>query len=325
METLEITSKEFYSKIRPQWIEQSKSDEATFAKEISFAIQLAIKNPYLKNCEQTSVLRAIMNVAQIGLTLNPILKYAYLIPRYNGKTKQLECALEPSYIGLSKLATDSKAVRSIECQIIYEGDNCIIDMASESKIVKHEPYFLLGTQKGKIKGVYSLATLLDGSRHFEGMSYQDILEIRDRSESYKAFIEKKVPSCTWTTDEGEMCRKTVTKRHTKYLPKSGATEQLDQAISLDNEIHGFREEMDFGMLAFLETSLDRSTIDHDRKAKLKEQMSKWKFKDEAFKLLAELGESMPIMGLEALPTNVGDTIEATRNRVAREDFKERKK
>lgn len=325
METeLSITQKEFYSKIRPMWIEQSKSDEATFAKEVSFAVQHSIKNPYLQKCESNSVLRAIMNVAQIGLTLNPVLKYAYLIPRYNGKSKELECVLEPSYIGLAKLLTDSGAVKSVECQIIYEGDEAIIDMASEQKIVKHEPYFLTGKPKGKIRGVYSIGVLPDGTRHIETISYADLMEIRGRSESYKAFIEKKI-SCTWITDEGEMCRKTCIKRHSKYLPKSDGTEKLDKAIALDNEVNGFREAMDFGMLAFLETSIDRSTIDPDRKAKLKEQMSKWEFKDQAFKLLEELGESMPLMGSMVTPHSVEEQGQAIRNSVAKDDWQEQRK
>src|ERR1043166_7788210 len=107
METADITRKEIFLQIRSMWVEQSGLDEAAFAREISFAIQLSIKNPYLKECDQTSVLRAIMNVAQIGLTLNPVSKYAFLVPRYNSQARVLECVLEPSYIGLAKLLTDS--------------------------------------------------------------------------------------------------------------------------------------------------------------------------------------------------------------------------
>jgi len=131
METqLTITQKEFYNTIRPMWIEQSGLDESAFSREISFAVQHAIKNPYLQKCTSNSVLRAVMNVAQIGLTLNPVSKYAYLIPRFNGQSKELECVLEPSYIGLAKLLTDSGSVTSIECHLIYQGDLIKVDMAS---------------------------------------------------------------------------------------------------------------------------------------------------------------------------------------------------
>jgi len=323
--TLDLTKKEFYSQIKNTWLEQSGLTDSDFAKEVSFAIQHTVKNPYLKNCDSKSVLRAIMNVAQIGLTLNPVLKYSYLVPRYNSKEKIIECVLEPSYVGLAKLLTDSGSVTSIECHVIHEGDECQIDIANPLKVIKHEPYFLTGKSKGKIKGVYSLATLPDGSRHFEGMSYEDVCEIRDRSESYKAYKEGKTKSCIWVSDEQEMCRKTVIKRHSKYLPKSVGTEKLDKAIELDNEVNGFREPMDFGMLQFLETSIDRSTIDPERKAKLKTQMSKWEYKSDAYELMSELGESMPIVGLHTTPHSVEEQGEAIRRAVEKDDWNEERK
>jgi len=326
METnLTITQNEFYNTIRPMWIEQSGLDESAFAREISFAVQHATKNPYLQKCTSNSVLRAVMNVAQIGLTLNPVSKYAYLIPRYNGQSKELECVLEPSYIGLAKLLTDSGSVTSIECHLIYEGDLIKVDMASEQKILSHVPYFLNGKEKGGILGVYSIGILPDYSKHVEVMSFIELNEIRDRSESYKAFKEGKIKSTTWITDEGEMCRKTVIKRHSKYLPKSEKTVKLERAIDLDNETNGFKDPMDFGMLQFLETSIDRSTIDHDRKAKLKTEMSKWEFKSDAYDLMKELGESMPLMGTMTTPHTVKEQKEAIQNAMDREDFKERKK
>ena len=325
MNELTIVQKEFYNPIKPMWVSQSGLDESVFQKEVSFAIQHAIKNPFLQKCDPNSVLRAVMNIAQVGLTLNPVSKYAYLIPRYNGSSKQMECVLEPSYIGLSKLLTDSGSVKSIECHLIHEGDFIKVDMASDQKILSHVPYFLNGKDKGGILGVYSNATLADGSKHVEIMSFVELHEIRDRSESYKAFVAKKIPACTWTTDEGEMCRKTIIKRHSKYLPKSEQTTKFDQAVDLDNQVNGFREPMDFGMLQFLETSIDRSTINPDRKAKWKDQMSKWEYKSDAYELLKELGESMPIMGRDVTPHTVKEQGEAIRYAVDLDDFKERNK
>ena len=324
-EQLEITKKEFYNVIRPMWVSQSGLDEATFQKEVSFAIQHAIKNPFLQKCESQSVLRAVMNVAQVGLTLNPVSKYAYLIPRYNGANRQMECVLEPSYIGLAKLLTDSGSVKSIECHLIYEGDAIKVDMASEQKILSHVPYFLNGKDKGVILGVYSNATLSDGTKHVEIMSFVELSEIKERSESWKAFKDGKIKSCTWVTDEGEMCRKTIIKRHSKYLPKSEQTSKFDQAVDLDNQVNGFREPMDFGMLAFLEKSIDRSTIDPDKKAAWKKQMSTWEYKSDAYKLMQELSESMPIMGRDVTPHTVKEQGEAIRYSADLDDFKERRK
>lgn len=82
-------------------------------------------------------------------------------------------------------------------------------------------------------GVYSLATLHDGSREVEVMSAKDVYDIRERSESYKKSKEKPGMTSTWITDEGEMFRKTVIRRHFKYLPKSDAFDKVSEAVKLD--------------------------------------------------------------------------------------------
>lgn len=200
-----------------------------FIKEAGFAYQLMRANDYLANTSRESQLQALMNLVDTGLSLNPIMKYAYLVPR-KGK-----CVLEPSYIGLVKLLTDSGSVKSIERQIIWQGDEVDIDMSTERKVLKHKPYMLAGNEKGAMLAVYSIATLPDGSKHFELMSKADIDEIMKRSESYKAWKGGKVNSCTWSTDYEEMASKTVLRRHQKYLPKSAKYEQIAKAVALDEQ------------------------------------------------------------------------------------------
>ena len=56
----------------------------TWAKESQFAIQYFQKNDYLAKtalANPTSAQNAIINVAAIGITLNPASKLAYLVPR----------------------------------------------------------------------------------------------------------------------------------------------------------------------------------------------------------------------------------------------------
>lgn len=57
--------------------------------------------------------------------------------------------------------------------------------------------------------------------------------------------------------------------------------------------------------------------------KLMIKLNRIETEDEAFELLNEVSRYKPIMGLESIPTNVNDAMEATRLRIEREDFKER--
>ena len=270
MEDKLILKKETFEPIKIEWIKQSGLDERVFAKEVSFALQILSNSVYLQGASKDSVLKAVLNIAQIGLTLNPVSKYAYLVPRYNNAKKQLEAILDPSYQGYAKLLTDSGTVISMQCNLFYEGDLIEVDFASERKIVKHVPYMLNGKPKGKILGVYSLASLPDKSYHVELMSLEEIYDIRERSESYKSFVAGKTKACIWTTDEAEMCRKTVIKRHYKYLPKSGNMEKIEKAIDLDNNVNGFKPSD--GKLALIESLIYNSILPEDQKVRLENNL-----------------------------------------------------
>lgn len=202
--------------------------EERYLKEASFAAQIIAGNGGLQATSIESQTLAFQALAESGLTLNPVLKLAYFVPR-NGR-----CQLEPSYMGLAKLLTDTGSVRHIEVHVVYQGDECEVDMASERKVLRHVPYAMRGVQKGEIRAFYSLATLADGSKHMEFMSKDEVDAIMARSESYKAYKAGKIRSTTWTTDYEEMGRKTVLKRHAKHLPKSNRWELLGKAIDMDN-------------------------------------------------------------------------------------------
>lgn len=204
------------------------SGEERFMKEASFFAQIMAANEFLQKTSPESRLMAFQGLADSGLTLNPTMKLAYLVPR------QGRCVLEPSYQGLAKLLTDTGSVKHIEVQVVYEGDEVEVDLASDRKVLRHVPYVLRGTAKGQVRAFYSVATLSDGSRHVEFMSKADVDAIAERSESMKALRAGKIRSTPWTTDYEEMGRKTVLKRHYKHLPKSERHETIAKAIDLDN-------------------------------------------------------------------------------------------
>lgn len=217
------------SSVKSHMIDMGMSYE-DFKREAMFACEIwnNPKNSYLRKATSKSLLTAIINIAQVGLTLNPIAKEAAIVPRKNGDV--IEAHLEPMYGGLVKLLTDSGSVINIISNLIYEGDNFTVDLITGQR--SHIPHYVTGKEQGKIKGVYAIARLHDGSDQFEHMTAEEVFAIRDRSESYKAYKAGKASSSIWITDEGEMFRKTVIKRIYKYLPKSQKSEKLQRAIEL---------------------------------------------------------------------------------------------
>jgi len=221
----------------PQLSEESEkkfiklTSEEFYQKEISFARQIVAKNKSIAGCDTNSILAAIMNVANVGLSLNPVLKLAYLVPRWNSSSKMMEAYLEPSYQGLVKLLTDTGSVSSVACYLVYKGDK----FKATNFGIEHEMNPFEKRSNDDIVGVYAQSKLADGSLQFETMNIAELEEIRGRSESYKAKVAGKINSCIWDSDFAEMCRKTVIRRAVKYLPKSAKWDKLASAIELDEQ------------------------------------------------------------------------------------------
>lgn len=252
METNQLTVSAF-EVIKPRFTEIV--DEITFKKEISFAMQILKKNSYLASATRDSILESVLNVAQIGLTLNPAMKLAYLVPRR--VVGNVVCCLEPSYQGLCKLVTDTGSVKSIYAHPVYEKDTFNYELGTETTIY-HKP--TMGS-RGAMKCVYAVGILTDGTKQVELMSVEDINAIRDRSEGYKSFKDGKAKTAIWESDYSEMARKTVVKRLTKYLPKTENWEKVNNAIELDNSDY----KIDYIQMDRIEELMKTSSMDENKK------------------------------------------------------------
>jgi len=199
-----------------------------FKQEALFALQSLNSNDYLAKVSlqnKASLTSAVLNVAAIGLTLNPAQKLAYLVPRM-GKV-----CLDISYIGLAKLATDSGAVAWVQAELVKERDEFVYNGVGKLPTHRMDPF----SERGEVKGVFCVVRIATGEYLTTVMSLQECHAIRDRTEAYKAYASGKTKSCPWVTDEGEMLKKTVIRRASKLWPKS---ERLQQAIDAINEHEG---------------------------------------------------------------------------------------
>lgn len=206
-----------------------------FSRESEFALQAFEKSSYLTTVatkNMSSLRNAIINIATVGLSLNPVLKLAYLVPRGD------EVCLDFSYMGMVKVATDSGSVVAVRAEVVYEMD-----------IFEYQGPFVLPTfkpggkaddpfleERGKKKGVWCAAKLASGDYVVGFMSLKDVFAIRNRfSQSYKSWLTDNSKPCPWVSDEDEMIKKTILRREYKLWPK---TERLANAIEALNKVEG---------------------------------------------------------------------------------------
>lgn len=195
-------------------------------KEKVFANQLLQSNDYLNKVawsNQASLKNAIANISTIGISLNPALKHAYLVPRDG-----MVC-LDISYIGLMHLAQRAGSILWGQSQIVRQNDSYETQGIDLPPLHKYNA-FASSEDRGPIVGAYCVVKTSDGSYLTDQMTLEELHKVRSKS---KAFTSGK--KCPWTEWTEEMMRKTVVKRASKYWP---TTDRLDTAVNVINQHEG---------------------------------------------------------------------------------------
>ena len=157
------------------------------------------RTPNLMKCTKESVLQAVVESAQLGLEVGKALGHCYFIPY--GTT----CQLIIGYKGLLAKAYSDAGIK-LSANVVYENDVFEWEQGIDPKL-KHVPSL---DDRGNPIAVYSLARHPDGEVGIEVMSWKEIQKIKmDTKGGGK--------SGPWAKYEDEMARKTVIRRHTKYL------------------------------------------------------------------------------------------------------------
>lgn len=232
-------------------------DRNALIKEVMYAVQAIQDNSILQNADAKTVLQCCFNVNAAGLTLNPVMGFAALVP-FKGK-----CKVMPMYKGLAHLVFMAGQVRSIVAQVVHEKDTFRVNLADTQNPVLHETGFFA---RGKAVGVYAIATLANGIKQVEMMDREEIEAIRGSSEDYKYKKSKgNEKDAIWTKHEFEMWRKTVIKRIIKYLPKNqSGYEKLSKAIQLDNDVLDYDLPVSLNQMQDLDLLLHRCTLQEEQ-------------------------------------------------------------
>ncbi|MCW4761648.1 DNA recombinase [Enterobacter asburiae] len=220
---------QFVKEQEPLFVGALTDQSLTWAKECQFAIQLFQRNQKLAEtaiANPTSAQNAIINVAAVGISLNPASKLAYLVPRDG-----MVC-LDISYMGLLHIAQSAGVIKWGQCKLVHAGDDYETLGLDKAPDHKYNP-FATPDDRGAVIGGYCTVKTADGDYLTEEMSLAEIEEIRKVS---KAGTSPKGP---WVNFWSEMARKTIVKRAYKYWPRA---ERLDNAVDVLNESEGIYTE-----------------------------------------------------------------------------------
>lgn len=211
--------------VMPQFERIAKETKLVrWQEESQFAIQSLQKNELLAKCAPISVQNAIINVAAVGLTLNPADQYAYLVPEYNKQTRQNECQLRISFKGLVKIATDSGAISWVKAEIVKANDEFVYKGPCDKPLHNMNPF----GDRGATVGVYCIAKTKDGDYLTDTMSALEIDKIKGCAKT----------QMVWNQWPDEMAKKAIIKRAAKQWPKTEKSGQLHKAIEVINDAEG---------------------------------------------------------------------------------------
>jgi recombination protein RecT len=198
------------------------TDSLIWEKEKQFAIQVLQNNKMLNDAawkNKDSLANAVINVASIGISLNPAKKHAYLVPRKVGG--KMGVCLDISYMGLLSIAMQTGAIEWGQAKIVYANDE-YLNTGVDTKPVHKQKTF---GDKGPMVGVYCTVRKSTGAYLTEEMDLEAIDKIKGSSTGLNSTFSP------WKNWPEEMMRKAVVKRASKYWGDSGrlgeATSNLD--------------------------------------------------------------------------------------------------
>ena len=221
---------------------------------VRIAITTIRQNPKLAQCNQESLLGALMVSAQLGLEPG-VLGQCYLIPY--GR----ECQFQIGYKGMIELLRRSGQLKDIYAYSVYENDEFEMTYGLDRDL-KHKPNL---QDRGNFIGCYCVAVLKDDARAFEYMTKEEI-------EAHGKKFSKTYGNGPWKTDFEAMAHKTVVKKMLKWLPVSVEFLEMankdEKTFKVADERTGETEEvivLDDGMVINGETGevIQESTDDKD--------------------------------------------------------------
>jgi recombination protein RecT len=173
-----------------------------------------------------SIIVAVYHAAKLGLSLNPHMKEAYLVPFNDRKNNRCLAQFIPGFKGLQKLCRNA-GMKDMSVTVVYSGDS--FDWWEDETGTHYTLRPLNELDRGTIKAVVTRATLPDDTVSVK------ITPIDYLTKVMESALKKTNGTGPWKDWPEEMAAKTGIKYHCKSLPQS---EQLASAIAADEVFEG---------------------------------------------------------------------------------------
>lgn len=166
----------------------------------------ASRNPKLRECDGASLAASVVLAGQLGLEPSSPLGHFYLIPRWNGKKRQMECTSLIGYKGLLELARRSGQIVRANASVVYmdEATGGYFEASIEPPRIEHRLALKeIDRSPDAIAFAYCVVELKDGGMAQVILTRQEIDARKDRSQSAgKGFSP-------WQSDYAAMARKSA--------------------------------------------------------------------------------------------------------------------
>lgn len=189
---------------------------------VRMALTEVRRTPKLLECSPESVLGAMMLAAQTGLEPGGPLGQAFLVPRWNKRTKTVDASFDIGWKGYVQLA--ARAGVTISARSVRPGDFFEWEYGT-SEFLRHRP--LLDNDEDAVAW-YAVGHFADGRR--------SVFVVIDRNITEQARDASRATSGPWVTHYDAMARKTAVRRLASYLPLStdvALAVAVDGAVSHD--------------------------------------------------------------------------------------------
>lgn len=248
-----LTVQDFFVEKR-DLIAQALPNTITPDRLIGVFTMLLKSSPGLMECSQTSLVAAVIQTVQLGLTPGNI-GHCHYVP-FNNKQRDGTFRREVQFIvgfkGIVELVNRSGEATILNAECVYNNDQFEYEQGLTPKL-RHVP---TEGERGDFKGVYCIAkNMLANEKVFVFVPAKEVHKIRDIALSKIKNDDAKKYS-PWMAWPDEMAKKTSVKRVSKLLPLSV---EVQKRIAADETI---------------KTQIDRNMVDMPNQADYEEAETK---------------------------------------------------